>query len=259
MVLTVFVATVPGLEPLKLVKANDTKICDLVSEINHKLPCSVVKSSYLSLKSGKLLPASESETLDEIVVQDSSFIELRLNVCICGGKGGFGSMLKAQGTKMSRKKNKNTKEYTDSLRTVDGVRMKVLRQAKELHDHLEASPLREKEAMEKKRAKLESIINSTSQSGKITKFRDEEFLEHSEQLLDDIRGAVALSVSKEDKPLDEVSRVESSGSGSNSNFSSRSSVSSNSSSSGAKCDIVSSKLKGMGFFGSDDYENSDSD
>jgi hypothetical protein len=251
MSVTVFVSTFPGLSPLRLTKSSDTKISDLISEIHYNLPQNVVKSSYLSLKSGKSL--STSQTLNELVLDDSSFVELRLNACLCGGKGGFGSMLKAQGTKMSRKKNKNTKEYTDSLRTVDGVRMKTIRQAKELHDHLEATPSREKESVEKKKAKLKAIIAGASQTSKSTKFRDEEFLEQSEQLLTEVRGAVKLSAktaqSNSSRLSESPQESDSERSDNPSSSSLGTSVESNNLMS-VKC-----KPKGMGFFGGDDSED----
>lgn len=241
---TIFFSAFSGLPSLRLVKPQDTLISELVEDIQLQLPQNVIKSTYISLKSGRLLyPTDTVRDLLNEYGPDYSFLDLRLNGCLCGGKGGFGSMLKAQGTKMSRKKNKNTKEYTDSLRNLDGVRLKTIRQAKELHAHLESAPSREKEAVEKKKAKLKAIIEG-SQKVKPAKFSDEQYLEQREQLVNDVREAVGRSTSAQISPSSSTQSAGSAGSSRSSSL-----ASSSSSKHSAK------KPKAMGFFSEEEDES----
>lgn len=88
-------------------------------------------AGYFSFNSGKPIT---SDVLKHPLNQYStpeSHMRLRWNVKCVGGKGGFGSMLRAQGGKMTKKRGKKSENDNDSFRNLDGRRMKNVRKAKE--------------------------------------------------------------------------------------------------------------------------------
>lgn len=78
--------------------------------------------------SGRLL--SPSSRLGDLRPGGSEcgFLELEVRASFLGGKGGFGSMLRAQGGKMSRRKGEE--ENTDSCRDLNGRRLSTVKEAK---------------------------------------------------------------------------------------------------------------------------------
>ncbi|KDN44882.1 hypothetical protein K437DRAFT_256838 [Tilletiaria anomala UBC 951] len=81
-----------------------------------------------------------------------------------GGKGGFGSMLRAAGGKMSSAARKRGEENTDSCRDLNGRRLSVLKEARKLAAYLEQEPERRKamdERMQAKYRRLEKMLGRT--------------------------------------------------------------------------------------------------
>ena len=104
-------------------------------------------------------------------------LTLEMRVLLPGGKGGFGSMLRAQGGKMSsRGRNSNN----DSCRDLNGRRLSTIKEAKKLADYLAAEPDRHKklqQAQQKKYAKLERMLGRTPRS-------ENDFAEATQRMLD---------------------------------------------------------------------------
>ncbi|CAD6888146.1 unnamed protein product [Tilletia controversa] len=89
---------------------------------------------------------------------DDELVILRVHPRMLGGKGGFGSMLRAAGGKMSAKQGQNN---TDSCRDLNGRRLSVMKEAKALATYIENEPARLKaldDAQKKKYAKLERML-----------------------------------------------------------------------------------------------------
>jgi len=139
-----------------------------------------------------------------------------------GGKGGFGSQLRAAGGRMSSQKTSNS----DSCRDLSGRRLSTIKEAKKsvsffphiplfilivfrlcsrLAEYLEQEPARKKAAAEAQRAKLEALerklgIDSaggsssngdpTQVAGRKHRFDDNEYLEQSRELVDSVKNAV---------------------------------------------------------------------
>lgn len=82
-----------------------------------------VGSQSLSLRSGRPIP-------DDASFSDlgSSDVHVRLAVRLPGGKGGFGSQLRAAGGRMNSKKN--GQNNTDSCRDLNGRRLSTIKEAK---------------------------------------------------------------------------------------------------------------------------------
>jgi hypothetical protein len=79
---------------------------------------------YISPHKG-LLP-SPSTPVSSLHDNDSYFISLRLTPRLLGGKGGFGSQLRAAGGRMSSQKTSNN----DSCRDLSGRRLSTIKDAK---------------------------------------------------------------------------------------------------------------------------------
>ncbi|ORY49875.1 hypothetical protein BCR33DRAFT_713481, partial [Rhizoclosmatium globosum] len=68
-----------------------------------------------------------------------------------GGKGGFGSMLRAQGGRMASQKTTNF----EACRDLSGRRLKTVNDAKKIADFKESEPERERKRKEELKAKIE--------------------------------------------------------------------------------------------------------
>ncbi|KAH9178392.1 telomere stability and silencing-domain-containing protein [Lactarius sanguifluus] len=138
-------------------------------------------------------------------------ISLRLVPRLRGGKGGFGSQLRAAGGRMSSQKTSNN----DSCRDLTGPSPQHhQRSEKVLAEYLEQEPARKKAAAEAQRAKLEALErrlgidkdagpssggDSSQVIGKKHRFDDTEYLEQSRELVDNVKSAVAAGLRKKRK------------------------------------------------------------
>ncbi|KAF7294843.1 Sde2-N-Ubi domain-containing protein [Mycena indigotica] len=146
-------------------------------------------------------------------IDGSSFVTLRLTPRLLGGKGGFGSQLRAAGGRMSSQKTNNN----DSCRDLSGRRLNTIKEAKKLVEYLEAEPERLKAKAEAEKAKLEALERKlgiepkksepgSSKStdppvlaGKKHRFDDTEYLEQSQDLVDGVKNAVSAALLKKKK------------------------------------------------------------
>ncbi|TFK98630.1 telomere stability and silencing-domain-containing protein [Pterulicium gracile] len=150
---------------------------------------------------------------------DAPLVTLRLTPSLRGGKGGFGSQLRAAGGRMSSQKTSNN----DSCRDLSGRRLSTIKEANKLADYLAAEPARKRAAADAQKAKLEAMekrlgidqkpregSGSTSPgasgsgsatpaskepevlAGKKHRFEDTEYLEQSKELVDNVKSAVSL-------------------------------------------------------------------
>lgn len=77
---------------------------------------------------------------------------VRLATKLVGGKGGFGSMLRAIGAQIEKTTNR------EACRDLSGRRLRDINEEKRLRKWLEGQEDREKEAMERKQKKLERLL-----------------------------------------------------------------------------------------------------
>lgn len=77
---------------------------------------------------------------------------IRLSSKLIGGKGGFGSMLRAIGAQIEKTTNR------EACRDLSGRRLRDINEEKRLRKWLEGQEEREKEASERKRKKLERLV-----------------------------------------------------------------------------------------------------
>ncbi|ORY03529.1 hypothetical protein K493DRAFT_297416 [Basidiobolus meristosporus CBS 931.73] len=126
--------------------------------------------------------------LDEDYVIESNNTHpttLKVQVALAGGKGGFGSMLRAQGGRMSSKKTTNY----DSCRDLSGTRLKTIKAAKRIADYAELEEQREREKNERINRKIEEALKE--RPVKKIRFDDPEFLQESQDLIEEVKSAVS--------------------------------------------------------------------
>ncbi|KAI9013065.1 telomere stability and silencing-domain-containing protein [Gaertneriomyces semiglobifer] len=160
----------------------------LISDIKRHLcsPSSPLSDCYLTTPGGR--PLSDN---DQVFANGPTSFPVCFNLCVRvrGGKGGFGSMLRAQGGKMASQKTTNF----ESCRDLSGRRLKVVNDAKKLAEYLAKEP-------ERKRKREEELIKKIDQGLRPEKrkilFHDPEYVSNHEQVLDDVMDAVEKAMNK---------------------------------------------------------------
>lgn len=168
----VLLTSFPGLPlppTLSLSLPSTSTVSDLTERIASYLPDSLRRAAVgliLTTTSNKQLLPCSSERLSSLVsTQDgpsqtfgSSLLPLRLTVPLLGGKGGFGSQLRAAGGRMSSKRKRNRAEDNGSNRNLDGRRLRTVNEAKALAEYLAVKPEMERKEKEERRRRWEAIV-----------------------------------------------------------------------------------------------------
>ncbi|KAJ3413290.1 Exportin-2 [Chytridiales sp. JEL 0842] len=132
---------------------------------------------------------------DEPECSSSGVLRLR------GGKGGFGSMLRAQGGRMNSKKTTNF----ESCRDLSGRRLKTINDAKKLADFIAKEPERKQKKLEETQAKIEEGLKEKEE--KKIRFDDTQFLNDHEKILDSVKDSVAKAMkSKKKAPISQKAK-----------------------------------------------------
>ncbi|ODQ50650.1 hypothetical protein SAICODRAFT_27321 [Saitoella complicata NRRL Y-17804] len=125
----------------------------------------------LSFASGRPLPMDDGLNLGDLVDWKSSadgldaevnentngtdYLRLRLTPHLPGGKGGFGSQLRAAGGRMSSQPTNNS-----ACRDLSGRRLRSIQEAEELARYERERPKREREEKKRRRERLEGKIRT---------------------------------------------------------------------------------------------------
>ncbi|KAK4189972.1 telomere stability and silencing-domain-containing protein [Podospora australis] len=190
-----------GLPPtLSLALPSTTPISELCAELDSRLPSAASTSRLLlTTLSSRFVSPSSSEPLSSLA-QNNDFLTLRLSVPLCGGKGGFGSQLRAAGGRMSKKKK--TQEDNGSSRNLDGRRLRTITEAKALAEYLAIKPDMEKKEKEKRRKRWEQIVEMTEQKQEEIKYGskkvglDGKWVEEKEETNERTREAVMAALKR---------------------------------------------------------------
>ncbi|MCJ1429832.1 hypothetical protein MMC29_007747, partial [Sticta canariensis] len=160
--INVLLISFPGLglpRTLSVPIAASTPITHLNSKLLSYIPllnCRIILTST----SNKSIPLSSSAPLSSLLSSDTDdFLPLHLSVPLCGGKGGFGSQLRAAGGRMSSRRKKNQGEGDSSNRNLDGRRLRTITEAKALAEYLALKPEMEKREKEARRKRWEQIVD----------------------------------------------------------------------------------------------------
>ena len=158
--LNVLLTSFPGLDlppTLSLPLPATTTISQLRERIQEHLP-SCKDRLILTTVSNKQLSTSSESISDLLSSPEDDFLSLRLAVPLCGGKGGFGSQLRAAGGRMSSKRKRGQGDENASSRNLDGRRLRTVNEAKALAEYLAIKPEMAKREKEERRKRWEQVV-----------------------------------------------------------------------------------------------------
>ncbi|KAJ3556619.1 hypothetical protein NM688_g1930 [Phlebia brevispora] len=206
---SVLISTFPPFSTLNIATSADTTFADLYDLLVEKYPELPRNDSesldlVLSPHSGPI-PSPESTLSSLLDDGTENLVTLRLIPRLRGGKGGFGSQLRAAGGRMSSQKTSNN----DSCRDLTGRRLSTIKEAKRLAEYIESEPARIKAQKEAQKAKLEALekklgidrANGVTEPLPPRKHRldDSEYLEESKEIVDNVKSAVSAGLLKKKK------------------------------------------------------------
>lgn len=132
-----------------------------------------------------------SRLLNDFKLKDSDFYLIKcsesvyqVKLRLLGGKGGFGSQLRAQGNKMSSKKRAGNYE---SCRSLNGQRLRVQKHTKMIEEYLAKEPERLSKREQEIREKMQKYLEAPD---KKVMFSDPEYLKLCRNLIDSTEDAV---------------------------------------------------------------------
>lgn len=160
-IINIFLSTFPGVNlPATIcfqLPANST-ITQLQERVYERLP-EIKSRLILTTISNRQLPYRSSDKILSLSTNNpTDFLSLRLGVPVCGGKGGFGSQLRAAGGRMSSKSKCGQSDENASSRNLDGRRLRTVNEAKALAEYLTIKPDMTKREQEQRRKRLEQIV-----------------------------------------------------------------------------------------------------
>ncbi|PNY28501.1 Telomere maintenance protein SDE2 [Tolypocladium capitatum] len=139
-----------------------TTVSQLREDINERLPTTDTRLILTTLSNRQLPERSEAPISTYVTTSADEFLSLRLTVPLCGGKGGFGSQLRAAGGRMSSRKKRNQDDHGSS-RNLDGRRLRTVNEAKALAEYLAIKPEMEKKEKARRRERWEQIVQMSEQ------------------------------------------------------------------------------------------------
>ncbi|MCJ1230772.1 hypothetical protein MMC12_007446 [Toensbergia leucococca] len=144
---------------LSLPIAASTPIADLTTQLLDRLD-HIDSRFIITTTSNKQVSFSSLAPVSSLLSSDyDTFLPLRLSIPLCGGKGGFGSQLRAAGGRMSSRRKKNQGENNSSNRNLDGRRLRTVAEAKALAEYLALKPEMEKKEKEARRKRWEQVVD----------------------------------------------------------------------------------------------------
>lgn len=205
--INLLVTSFPGLglpRTLNIPISANSRICDVLRAVYARLPPNIDTSLIVSTTSGKLLRATDDASVSTLLPDNTAtFLPLRISAKLCGGKGGFGSQLRAAGGRMSSKKNRDRQDQNGSNRNLDGRRLRTVDEAKRLAEYLATKPEMERKEKEERRKRWEAVIDAAEateakiKAGKMGSNQgrlDAEYVESKETAEEKVREAVARAM-----------------------------------------------------------------
>jgi hypothetical protein len=169
--INVLLSSFPGLSlppTLSFSIPSTSTVIDLTEKIESYLPESLKRAApglaLTTTGNKQLLPFSNTlvssylPTTQHASNLESTFLPLRLSVPLRGGKGGFGSQLRAAGGRMSSKRKRNQGDNNGSNRNLDGRRLRTVNEAKALAEYLAVKPEMDQKEKEERRRRWEAIV-----------------------------------------------------------------------------------------------------
>jgi hypothetical protein len=157
--ITVIVNSVKG-HDIAFAAPKDTPLSSIYDTLYERAPWIQNSTYILTTNSRRAVSHDDSPVSSLLSSPSDTFLSLRLTVPLCGGKGGFGSILRAQGGRMSSRKKKDG-DANASSRNLDGRRLRTVAEAKVLAEYLAIKPEMEQREKEDRRKRWEDIVAST--------------------------------------------------------------------------------------------------
>ncbi|KAH8687518.1 telomere stability and silencing-domain-containing protein [Tricladium varicosporioides] len=160
-IINVLLTSFPGLNlpsTLALPLSSETTISQLRERIFEHLPVNDDRLILSTISNKQLQTTSNAHISELLSSPKDAFLTLRLSMRLCGGKGGFGSQLRAAGGRMSSKRKRNQGEDNGSSRNLDGRRLRTVNEAKALAEYLAIKPEMAKKEKEERRKRWEQVV-----------------------------------------------------------------------------------------------------
>ncbi|KAF8426062.1 telomere stability and silencing-domain-containing protein [Tirmania nivea] len=196
------ISTFPGLPSLSIPLPPTASILSLHNNIAHRISLPSTLSLRLTTTSGKELPCDSTHPISSLL-NGSTLLPLSLLPSLPGGKGGFGSQLRAAGGRMSSRKKRGQEENSDSCRNLDGRRIRTVKEAKALAAYLEIKPEMDKKEREKRKERWRKVVEQADrreaeERGDAVmggmRFENTEWLEKTEEEKERLREAVVRAM-----------------------------------------------------------------
>ncbi|KAF2131095.1 hypothetical protein P153DRAFT_422057 [Dothidotthia symphoricarpi CBS 119687] len=155
---TIIVNSIRG-QNIAFAAAKDAPLTAIYDTLYERAPWIQNSSYILTTNSRRTVRHDEAPISSLLSSPSDTFLSLRLTVPLCGGKGGFGSILRAQGGRMSSRKKQG--DANGSSRNLDGRRLRTVEEAKKLAEYLTIKPEMEEREKEERRKRWEDIVEST--------------------------------------------------------------------------------------------------
>jgi hypothetical protein len=169
----ILLTSFPGLSlppTLSFSLPSTSTVADLTTRIATYLPASLpLETLALTTTNNKairstadtiLSTVSDDATTTTTTTSPSNLLPLRLSARLHGGKGGFGSQLRAAGGRMSSKRKRNQGEDNASSRNLDGRRLRTVNEAKALAEYLAVRPGMERKEKEERRRRWQAVVDA---------------------------------------------------------------------------------------------------
>lgn len=206
----ILLSTFPGLSLPSTVSFSlpDTStVSDLTERVASYLPTSIsLRSLILTTTDNKQITPSADRLRSALTARNgdsfanSTIIPLRLSVPLCGGKGGFGSQLRAAGGRMSSKRKRNQGDSNNSSRNLDGRRLRTVNEAKALAEYLAVKPEMDKKEKEERRRRWQAVVETSEKrqdeikNGGGREKIDGQWMDDKEEMNEKAREAVLLAM-----------------------------------------------------------------
>ncbi|KAK7544102.1 telomere stability and silencing-domain-containing protein [Phyllosticta citribraziliensis] len=158
-IINVLLTSFPGLglpSTLSLPLSAQSTISDFTQTVHSRIPAVNNRLIFTTVSNKLLDPESPAPIASLLSSPEDAFLSLRLSAPLCGGKGGFGSQLRAAGGRMRKKRGQG--ENNGSSRNLEGRRLRTVTEAKALAEYLAIKPEMDKKEKEERRKRWEDIV-----------------------------------------------------------------------------------------------------
>ncbi|KAF8928575.1 hypothetical protein BGZ47_001532 [Haplosporangium gracile] len=164
------------------------QLCDL-----YQIP---VDEQRIQTAGGLSLGSSFEQDEDQVLLFEDAELSkeglkyFTLSMRMVGGKGGFGSMLRAQGGRMNSQKTTNT----EACRDLSGRRIKTVNEARKMAEYVRGEPERKRARKEELKRKIEEKLELADRPARKHRFEDAKFFDESEEQVEEVKSAVAAAI-----------------------------------------------------------------